>query len=171
MIFAPLGPHSEDPARADSQGRFKLSGLPARGNVWIVAVHPSLPLFAATEADPDLDFEVDMTLGALGAAVGSIVDSQGLPASEYKVGVARRRQGRGMMMWSGRLRERLGAHFSSSQTVTGDDGAWRVEGLVPGAEYDVDVQAPDARGGASTTFTAQPDETVDVGPVELGHWD
>ena len=72
--------------------------------------------------------------------------------------------------WRGRarLRQRLGSRYSSSQTVIDDDGAWRVDRLAPGAEYSVRVwSSPGHRGGARTTFTAQPDETVDVGPVEL----
>ena len=166
MIFAPLRPFGEEPTRADGQGRFKLSGLPARGNVWIVAVHPSRPLFAATEADPDSGFEVEMTLGALGAAVGSTVDGEGRPVSGCKVWVTPPDQG--WKIRSRKLTQRLGPHGDSSETITDDEGRWSVDGLVPGADYDVVVWPPGGRGGTvHATFTAQPDETVDVGPVEL----
>lgn len=55
-----------------------------------------------------------------------------------------------------------------SYPYTDQDGRWRTDGIIPGIEYRVSSQPPDGGSGyASTQFTAQPGQTVDLGEMVL----
>ncbi len=154
-----------EPVYADERGYFQLTGLPMQGKVTIVAVHPTKPLFAATETDPDWGFRPGLILRPVGSASGQVLDEQGQPVSDVYVDVSGWFGSRWMPE---ELRLRLHAAGFTTETYTDDDGKWGLKGLIGGIEYRISAHVQTAAGTyGGTTFTAQAGETVPVEDIVL----
>ena len=149
-------------AYADERGYFALTGLPARGKVKVVGVHPVQPLFAATELDPDWGFRANLILQPLGGVTGRVIDERGQPVSGHRVSLGYSQQ----YVVSEELRRRLNQFGFQRETVTDDEGKWRLGFLIPGADYRVRVYPPKSRSALTyAEFTAQAGETMDLGEM------
>ncbi len=165
FVFAPL---LEEPVTADESGHFELTGLPVRGMLWIVAAHPWQPLLAAQQVDPDLGFEPRLIVRALGQATGQIVDKQGEPVAGAHVFVYEP-HGRQFKNAIKLLNRVGGTSRFYSETVTDQQGKWRLTGLIEGVTYGVAVQLPGDEFDRPPLgeLTARGGETVDLGRIEL----
>ncbi len=162
LIFATDTAH---PAWADERGFFELRGVPLRDTVEVTAVHPTKPLFAATELDPDWGFEARFMLQPPGRATGRVCDDQGEPIVGATV---RFRTSWDSLIVVNELLRRLGEAGYIWYTVTDQDGRWTVGGLAGGAQYYAVAFLPDAvRTSTRVDFTAQAGETIDLGEMVL----
>ena len=156
----------QEPVYADEQGYFELSGLPMRGNVTIVATHPTKSLFATEQLDPDWGFEPGLILRPAGSVVGRVLDRQGKPVYDATVTVQSSVMSYEM---SEELRRQLHTAGFTTETYTDHDGKWRTDGLIPGIEYAVSVRPRDpSAGSASGRFTAKASQTEALGEMVLG---
>ncbi len=156
---------TEEPVHADDQGLFELTGLPSHGLLWIVAVHPTEPLFSVQRIDPDWGFEPGLILLPLGEIVGQVVDEQGDPVRAAKVMIY---FSHGWDISSSKLLTRSPFRQGIWATETDEQGKWRIEGLIGGVDYQVNVRAAgheDYRHPAAVTATGG--ETVDMGEIVL----
>ncbi len=152
----------------DAEGAFEVTGLAPRGEVWVLAIHPTEDLFLAAKVDPDEIEQVELILQRLGAASGTVVDAQGrLTRAKLLLYPADQYWGLDMGIYFDLL-GRTGHAEAGLNAETDEAGRWQVEGLVGGAEYRVYVGPPGAkRYGEETVFTAQPGITVDIGASRL----
>ncbi len=154
-----------EPAYTDEQGYFELTGLSVRGEVTIVAAHPTGSLFATEHVDPDWGFEPGFILQPAGSVIGRLMDRQGQPVYDATVTVESSTVSYGM---SEELRRRLHTAGFTMETYTDHDGKWRMDGLIPGIEYRVSVRPRDPNAGhASARFTATAGQTEDLGEMVL----
>jgi len=151
----------------DAEGAFEVTGLAPRGEVWVVAIHPTEDLFLAAKVDPDEIEQLELILQPLGAASGTVVDAQGrLTRAKIHLYPADQYWGLDMGIYFDLLGRTGHAHDLNPETD--EAGRWQVEGLVGGAEYTVYVGPPGAkRYRQETVFTAQPGITVDIGASPL----
>lgn len=152
----------ENPVTTDEAGDFELAGLPARGMVWIIAAHPTEPLFAMQEVDADWGFRPGLKLQPLGNATGQIVDEQGRPMGQALVYVGTDLQR------PRELGQRLSRATFGSVVAADEAGKWRLDGLIGDVHYKLIANTPDDRVMRLVAeFTAKPGETVDLGQMVL----
>ncbi len=163
---------TDETARTNDLGVFELKGVPARGQLWVVAVHPDEPLFCAERVDPDETPRVELTVQPLGGASGQVVDQQGRPASGAKVSLHPREHA-WRIVQTLELLQRLAKNSCYWEAHADEQGKWRVEGLIAGAEYEVFVYPPGGKyGHPDTSFTAEGGQVVDVGTTRIREdWD
>ncbi|MEN6549059.1 MAG: carboxypeptidase-like regulatory domain-containing protein, partial [Armatimonadia bacterium] len=82
LVFV-TGRHQSAPT--DNDGKLELTGLPMRGKIVVVAVHPTLPLFAAATVDPDWKYWPGLILKPFCQVKGQILDKQGKPVAGANV--------------------------------------------------------------------------------------
>ena len=157
---------SQEPVYADERGYFELSGLPMQGKVTIVALHPTKPLFASEQLDPDWGLRPGLLLRPTGSVIGQVLDDREQPVYDATVSV----QG-GLVMgyrMSEELRWRLAEAGFVQQTHTDREGKWSAEGLIAGVEYQIYARAPDQGSAyASNHVTVEPGQTVNLGEMVL----
>jgi hypothetical protein len=125
-----------------------------------MVAHPTDPLYAARELDPDTDQPVQIVLDPAGSARGQVVDEDGQPIPEVNV-----------RLWVGQeLRYRMPSHprldkpLHNIEAQVGENGEWEVGNLLGGMEYGVGVYRPLVnRSPEFPTFVAKPGETIDLG--------
>jgi hypothetical protein len=157
----------QEPTYTNERGYFELTGLPMRRWVTIVAAHPTKPLFATEEIDPDWGFEPGLVLGAVGHVAGRLLDAAGQPLAGARVSVSPPVGYYGYGAAS-ELRLRLQAAGFLENNYTDENGRWSTDGLIPGVEYSARAAAPgDDSGSASAEFTARSGETIDLGDMVL----
>ena len=94
-----------------------------------------------------------------------LLDQQGKPVYDATVTVQSSTVSYGM---SEELQRRLQTAGFTMETYTDHDGKWRMDGLIPGIEYQVSVRPRDPNAGhASTRFTATAGQTEDLGEMVL----
>lgn len=153
------------PAVTNAEGHFELSGLPVRGEVKVIAVHPTEPLFAGTVLEPDSGTTPVLALGPAAEVTGRAVDDQGepIPTAQviYKVGI-------GPPVISVELFRRMGEVGYGTYWYGDDAGRWRASGFVAGLPYEILLlDRHDEFGYQTLEFTAQPGETIDLGEIVL----
>jgi hypothetical protein len=131
------------PVVADDQGKLALSDLPARGNVLLVAAHPTRDLCAIDYVDPDAGVWPGLILRPMGKATGVVTDkADGKPLAERQVACnISRSPSKGNWNWNlpRALLQRLGLDGPGPLVTTDAQGRWHLGNLVPGAEYSVVV--------------------------------
>ncbi len=163
LIFA-AGAHHRDPVSADEAGYFELTRLKLAGKVQVLAAHPTEPLFAAVEIDPDWGFRANLILKPLGSATGRVVDQQGSPVRNARVLVSTSGAREGQLL------RRLKEEGFQWWIDTDEAGTWRIEGLIAGASYQVQslVSGPSATSAHTLTFfTAESGTEIDLGETVL----
>lgn len=151
-----------DPVRTDEQGRAELRQLPLKGKVTVIAVHPSLPLFAGQTTDPDWQQWPGLLLAPLGRATGVIHDKQGQPMGKVQLQSMRAP----MPVTSILLQQRLPQEpWGPPEELTADEnGRWQAQGLIAGVSYPVIIQGKDVWWGQAGEFVATGGEALqDVG--------
>ena len=154
------------PALTNAEGHFELSGLPVRGEVKVIAVHPTEPPFAGIVLDPDSGTTPVLVLGPCAEVTGRAVDDQGgnpIPTAQfiYKVGI-------GPPVMSVELFRRMGEVGYGTYWYGDDAGRWRASGFVAGLPYEILlVDRHDEFAPQTLEFTAQPGETIDLGEIVL----
>lgn len=154
------------PARTDAQGKVELVGLPVRGKVLLLAVHPTEEWYAAETVDPDVGPWPGLLLRPLGTAVATMVGQAGRPLKGLQVYC--RPEGRdGFWMLPQAPLQRLKAQ-SQAGGVTDEQGRWRTDRLVAGVTYALIASpARDGDGYYSGAFKATGGpEVQDLGPRE-----
>ena len=116
---------------ADAEGRFELTGLEASGEVGVVAVAPGAMSACGMVHDPDLPFEPEFTLHLQprGLAAGVVYGTDGKPLPGVWMHLSAHK-----FFQTEALPRNLSAR---ALTLSGADGGWRFEGLIPGLEYRV----------------------------------
>ncbi|MFQ6099053.1 MAG: carboxypeptidase regulatory-like domain-containing protein, partial [Armatimonadota bacterium] len=153
----------------DTDGRFRLTRLRTRGDVWLLAFLPERDLYAAVQVAADVAFAPDIVLAPLGKANGSIFKAGGEALANTKI-----------MVWPPGLQafgladlglpRNITKMGPEAQTVETDaDGGWEVEDLVAGMEYEIAVAAPDHPHAFRriSSFEAAGGEVVEVGDTFL----
>lgn len=159
-----FGSRTQEPALADDEGRFELRELPVKGNVLIMAAHPTEPLFAAKEMDPDLGESPRLVLQAPGRAAGRILDEDGQPMSGARIWARPRFR----YSFPSEFRQRLEEAGFSQGMRTGQDGQWQLEGLLAGFEWYIMGHRPKSTMGSSfERITPKPGEMTDLGETTL----
>ena len=104
-----------------------------------------------------------------GAATGEVVNRQGQPTgARAMLQPSDDYWGLDMGTCFDLLR-RLGVVGAELEARTDEQGRWRLEGLIGGAEYEVWVAGPEGKlYDRDTIFTAEPGQTVDVGTSRIG---
>jgi hypothetical protein len=124
---------------ADGSGAFKLDRLAVRDDVWLIASHPTEPLYAMQKVEPEGPEPVRIVLQPPVAAGGFLTTADGRPFGQVKVRVERKMRRRGGLpiLWNA-------AWIPQPDPVVSDeDGAWAIDGLVAGAPYLVFPQVVD----------------------------
>ncbi len=161
LVFAV---ETEEPMYVDEQGYCQLTRLPAQGQLWIVAAHPTEPLFAAVRTDPGWGFRANLILRPPGNVTGQVVDEQGRPASGARVNIQFSHDWRVM---SFELLRRLPWQQWFYQAETDNEGRWSAEGVIGGADYRASVRAAAGDQWAHAEFNGQGGETIDLGEMVL----
>jgi protocatechuate 3,4-dioxygenase beta subunit len=166
------GPHCPYYAVTDAAGRFRLTGLDARGKLWISASHPWRVLYGAVEIDPDAGAEATVTLTPPTSVVGQVLDASGQPVADATVWL----QGAVPTRTDGNPNARLGQQYNpgtgAGWVQTDAQGKFRLEGMIPGVPYTLwggsrpAQRHPDYWQGWRRTVTAQAGEVLDVGPIK-----
>ncbi|MGD8239253.1 MAG: carboxypeptidase-like regulatory domain-containing protein, partial [Armatimonadota bacterium] len=145
----------------DEDGRFTLSRLAVRGDVWILASHPTQPLYAAAKIPPQQEKALSVALRGLTRVSGQLCDRQGRPVKDADVWVLQFAQERPPLRpWSFRYLPH------PARAKTDAEGLWSVEGLVSGAPYAVAPQVPGLRYDMlKLMFRASADVPVDLGKM------
>ncbi len=127
-------------AMTDGSGIFELDRLAVRHDVWLIASHPTEPLYAMQKVDPEGPGPVRIVLRPPVPAGGFLATADGRPLGQVKVRPERkvmRRGGGAAMVWNA-------AWIPHPEPVTSDeDGVWAIDGLVAGAPYLVFPQVVD----------------------------
>ncbi|MEN6546008.1 MAG: carboxypeptidase-like regulatory domain-containing protein, partial [Armatimonadia bacterium] len=162
--------HVRRPFVTDDKGKVTLIGLAVSDKIELLAAHPTQALIAVARTDPDTDPWPGLLLREPGRATGVVIGTQGKPLAGATVSLQTGRGG----WWAPapELRERLAVEgFGQWQAQTGEDGRWRADKLVPGAEYQVVVfaaKAANAPGDRAGVFIAEGGPAVqDVGKMTL----
>jgi hypothetical protein len=149
------------PVTADGQGAFELTKLPMRGEVLLLATHPTKLLVTVQSVDPSAKPAARLVLQATGTLTGRIIDGQGDPLAGGTVGTFGGLLG-AVMMWPADYLKALGI---PGRVPTDADGKFRLPGLPAGVEYQLGFFPPGASsgGGFAPKITPTPGQTVDVG--------
>lgn len=157
--FRPTVPRNE--VFTDEQGRFTLTRLAIRGEVWIVASHATEPHHAAVQIDPDEGEPLEIVLKPAATVRGQVVDGEGRAIQGARVRAIRMlRIGDTTSIWNA-------AWIPEPEPVATDaDGFWSIDGLVSGAPYALSVQAEGLRYDPfQAKFVADADEPLGLGMV------
>ena len=155
------------PAVTNAEGYFELSGLPVRGEVKVIAVHPTEPLFAGTVLDPDPGTTPVLVLGPAAEVTGRAVDDEGKPIATaqviYTVGSS------GQPVISQEFYRRTIEVGYGTYWYGDAAGRWHASGFVAGLPYEIVLLDRHYEFGRQTLeFTAQPGETIELGDIVLG---
>lgn len=167
-----LAPGAPEPAYSDEKGQGELVRLPREGKVAIVAMHPSLPQYAAAVVSPGSDYWPGLLLKPLGSATGRIADATGKPRAGVTLSVLPRLDGHYSSIRSEDLPARLPLRFDDPQVLTTDaEGRWRCDSLIADMEYSVMVWTEYTQNRRSSsgvgTFKAEGNGGVqDVGDMK-----
>lgn len=165
--------------RTGPDGRLELTGLPLSGKVTVVAMHPTLPHFAAVTVDPGWNYWPGLTPVPLGAAAGRVVDPQGKPLAGLDLLLRSTPADEALCP---EMRERLAASRPTTAGAgdaperpfgiaarTDADGRWRADGLIDGAEYALSVEEGRGRFQIIGQFAARAAEAPqDAGTIAYG---
>ncbi|MCE5237370.1 carboxypeptidase-like regulatory domain-containing protein [bacterium] len=164
-------PGAQTPALTDAAGKVTLTKLPLKGKVLLIAFHPTEERLAVESVDPDAGVWPGLIVKPRGTTTGMLIAKPGgKPLEGWQVWCWARGD-----IWRlpYEVQQRLGTSGGERPRSTTDaQGRWRLEGLIPGLEYQL-VGSTDAAGGARwggrgiSTFTAAggPDQQ-DLGIVE-----
>lgn len=151
----------------DAQGQLQLKGLPMRGKITLLAMHPTLPLFATATVDPDWEFWPGLILKPLCRVRGRVQDKAGKPLT----GAALLFEDYVIYDWvtgDSLLGQRLRAAGSRGEVTTDAHGAWEAACFVEGLAYDVLMRHEDGTASRLGRFTAQGGaEPQDVGVMAM----
>ena len=67
------------PYATDENGAFEATGLPVLARLWVAAIHPTQPLAAAEQVDPEWGYEPGLVLRPLATAQARILTAAGGP--------------------------------------------------------------------------------------------
>ncbi len=164
-------PGAQTPALTDAAGKVTLTKLPLKGKVLLVALHPTEERLAVESVDPDAGVWPGLIVKPRGTTTGMLIAKPGgKPLEGWQVSCWARGD-----IWRlpYEVQQRLGTSGGERPRSTTDaQGRWRLEGVIPGLEYQL-VGSAEAAGGTRwggrgiSTFTAAggPDEQ-DLGIVE-----
>ncbi len=122
----------------------------------LVFRHDEKNLAAVVVATGNDSGPVTVRLQPAGAVTGRLLDDDGQPQHGARINV-------------GYARGQFGPRYYSplQNPHSGDDGRFRVEGLIPGVAYDLGVRTGNAYlGDFATSIKLQPGETRDLGDVK-----
>jgi hypothetical protein len=131
-------------ATADEQGRFRLTRLPVQGyDVWLIAADTAKQLHVMSPIDPDTGGKARLVLRPLTSASGFLsgADGQVLADVPLQVLPELRALQQGVTTYSFWVSEWV---LTPEPVKTTAEGAWNVEGLVPGATYALQPELPGA---------------------------
>lgn len=154
----------------DVRGEFRLKGLPARGDVSLLAFVPGKDLYAVAKVGPGLGYAPDITLAPLGKAKGRVVKPGGEPLANADI-----------VVWSTTLDtftftklglpRKIMKMCRAKRTETDANGGWEAGDLVAGLQYEIVVMVatPQRRVVPKYLgrFTAEGGKSVDVPDVSL----
>jgi hypothetical protein len=150
--------------RTDDKGAFTLTGVPLKGEMELLAVDASRPLFGVQPLGADDREGMIVRLQALGAVTGTVVDVNGKPVAGAEVDLSSPLLNSlgGTLLWA-----RLAAAGYSAGAVTTDArGRWLESAVLPGGPYTLAVRA--GQGLATTAeATVDPGQTTDVGKLTV----
>ncbi|MEA3403439.1 MAG: carboxypeptidase regulatory-like domain-containing protein [Armatimonadota bacterium] len=157
--------------RSNEHGRFALTGLPFSRHgaptpdyrAFLVAGLLGEDLCAALpDFDVSWEFDAQVTLEPLGSVTGRLVQADGTPVGNVRVDL--------WPLYSGRTPRADAGRFGKARlfpdTLTGDDGGFRFDGLIPGVRYTILVR--DDEGGRRSTadeIVPDPGKTIDLGEI------
>jgi hypothetical protein len=147
-------------AVTDGKGRFTITRLPIKGDIWLIASHPSELLHVMQKVDPNAG-DAMLVVHPLTSAKGQFVDDKGRPVKRANVQAAPCiRSANGWMIWQAPSVRMVGV-------LTDDDGFFEVKNIVVGAPYMLVLQIPGvaAIGPGGTDFTAKPGKPIDFGAL------
>ncbi|MEN6547068.1 MAG: carboxypeptidase-like regulatory domain-containing protein [Armatimonadia bacterium] len=119
---------------SDAQGRFEVSGLPLRGKVRVVALHPTETLFAGANVEPDGTVEPGLVPVPPANVVLHVRRPNGTPcptAQATDTGLS------SLYRLSAELGNRLGPCGRRDSNFSDSDGTVVVKALVPGLSYNL----------------------------------
>lgn len=154
----------KEPVRSDAVGFAKLTGLPLKGKLTVVALHPTETLVGAIEANPEWPDVPAVVLRPLAAVTGQVVDKASQPVASKTVFTYG--EGLQQLMYQGGevLRQRLNFGYQGGpQAPTDAQGRFRLEGLVPGMNYYLGVRDDPQQGARlfqQFTPTGEPDQDL-----------
>lgn len=140
----------------DEDGKFELTGLKSRGTVRVVAYTPDGQRAFGMPCDPTAPFDPEFVLEPPAIVQGVTYDADGKPVAGVQV-----------QLQTGELQDGHGLpdHLKAMDYTHSDEqGRWRFEGLVPGAQYSIFAIAREAKlSGFSERFVASGGPT----PMEM----
>ncbi len=152
------GSKCEEWVTTGPDGQFELSGLPSRGDIWLIACHTETKVGTAVSVDPGPDFQISLILRPLGAVTGQLLDKSGKALADVAIQLYSSHE-LGYGPW-----DTMETRILRKRTRTDADGNWRMENLMGGLEYNVWVDDHEDIFGHAE-FTAKAGETVDVGNI------
>ncbi|HWB13652.1 MAG TPA: M56 family metallopeptidase [Pirellulales bacterium] len=129
---------------------FTIAGLNPRMERRLIVQLPDKRLGAYRLVRGDEEGPIEVRLQPCGSLVGRLVDADGEPVAKTMIGVGRPR--------------RLPAEFTPT---TDAEGRFRVDGLVPGVEYEVGLQRRNSPLMRLKEATLMPGEVRDLGDVKV----
>ncbi|MEN6544450.1 MAG: carboxypeptidase regulatory-like domain-containing protein [Armatimonadia bacterium] len=152
-------------AMTDAQGHFELTGLPLRGKVRLVAMHPTLTMLAGTSVDPDWGQEPGLVPAAPGSLTVRVKRPDGTPATSV---IATEQSLQQVWLISAELSERLEDIGYQQLAPADEQGAIRVDGLIPGLTYAFVLFDLDEKLKPQThSFVAESGKTLDLGEITM----
>jgi len=161
-----VGEKSPWPVVTDAQGRFELSGLPLQGKSRVIAMHPTEPLFAGINVEPDGSVEPGLVLLPLARLTMHVKKPDGTPLGTAQSGESGMTS---LHMLSDELSRRLSiAGATGNYGFSDDQGVLHMDGLVAGLSYEIWVMDRYDKFGQKTVgFYVEPGKDVDLGDVTL----
>jgi hypothetical protein len=160
-----FGDHAACPVTTDAQGRFELSGLPVRGKVRVVAIHPTEPLFAGVNLEPDGSVEPGLVPVPPCSVIMRVKQPDGTPLGTVQSGESGMS---GVTTISDELNNRLRRCGWNYYGFNDEQGNLRMDGLIAGLSYQIWVNDRyDKVGYKELGFYVEPGQTVDLGEVKL----
>lgn len=163
-------PNVGAPALADGTGMVELPGLAVKGEMTILAAHPTEEWYAAGTVDPDLNEPLRLIVRPLGKATGVLVAKEGrqpLEGWQVRCGTVGPTPPVGPEMYA-----KLGLDYRRYVT-TDADGRWHFDTLIPALGYRVvarsPLPAPKYYGGSGVGafVAAGGDQEQDAGVMEM----
>lgn len=151
-------------AVSDARGRFELTGLALQGKVRVVAMHPSEPLFAGINIDPDGTVEPGLVPVPLRCTRMCVKGPDGKPVRAQcgESGIYR------VLTLADELTTRLSACGGGNYYFADAQGLLRMDALIAGLPYEIWVT--DLHHELATRelgFYVEADRDVDLGEVIL----
>ncbi|MBU0606534.1 MAG: carboxypeptidase regulatory-like domain-containing protein [Armatimonadetes bacterium] len=154
------------PVTTDAQGRFELSGLPLHGKARVIAMHPTEPLFAGLNVEPDGTTEPGLVPVRLSRVTMHVKKPNGTPLTTAQSGES------GLSsthMISDELSRRLSnAAATANYGFTGDAGLLHMDGLIAGLSYQIWLSDRYRKfASRDMGFYVEPGQDVDLGDITL----